>query len=904
MTDDDKRPDPEALLKRIRAESAREGRAKLRVYLGYAPGVGKTFAMLSAARDLTNTDVVVGVVETHGRYDTAAMVLGLEVLPRRSIEYRGRTLEEFDLDAALRRKPKVILVDELAHTNAAGARHAKRWQDVLDLLDAGIDVHTTMNVQHIESLNDVIAQITQVRVRETVPDSVLARADEIELIDVPPEELLKRLKDGKVYLSEQAARAVDNFFRRGNLLALRELALRRVADRVDQEVLAHRAEHEIGATWPTQERIVVCVGPSPASSRLVRATARMAAGLRAPWVAAYVEPTAVAPMTDADRGRLETHLKLAESLGAEIVRLTGEKISVALLSYASKHNVTRLVIGKPTHSRLRDLLRGSLLDEVVRGSGAIDVHVISGDAGQTEGTAEPMPVASTPLDPREYAVTASLVLGATALGGAAQRFLALPDLIAIYLLVIMIVAARYGRGASVLASVLSVAAYDFFFIPPFHTFAVTDVRHMLTFLLMFGVGLFISGLTFRIRRGEQEARAREAETAALYALSRDVGAAVDERGIGEAAAKHAAGLFATATGVAVKNAQGVPVLLAETGPVPFEEPERAVAEWVFEHGSPAGLGTDTLPGAKITCLPIGIAGDTIAVLAVAARSGAVTAMDDRHFRDAYLRQAALALGRARLAEDAKASALRARTEEMRSSLLSAVSHDLRTPLAAITGAATTLRDGSSALTPAQSRELEEMICEEAERLERLVGNLLDMTRLESGAVTVKRDWVPLEELVSSARARAEKRLGDRAVEVDIAEDVPLLHVDPILFEQVLLNLLENAGKYTPPGSPVAVLARRRGAGVTVEVADRGPGLPPGAEAHVFEKFYRGPNAGTSGVGLGLPICRGIVEAHGGTLTAANRQGGGAVFRIELPPQASSPPIPVEADGADLASAPA
>jgi two-component system sensor histidine kinase KdpD len=624
----------------------------------------------------------------------------------------------------------------------------------------------------------------------------------------------------------------------------------------------------------------------------------MAAGLRAPWVAAYVEPTAVAPMSEADRVRLGAHLKLAESLGADVVRLAGAKVSSAILEYARKHNVTRLVIGKPTHARLRDWIRGSLLDEVVRGSGEIDVHVISGDVGSGPEPYAPAAKTVRDVDWHPLLLTTALVSLATAVCGAGRSWLALPDVVAIYLLVIMVIAARFSRGASVLAAVLSVASYDFFFIPPYHTFAVSDVRHMLTFLLMFGVGLFISGLTFRIRREEQEARSREVETAALYSLSRDLGVALDEGQVAEATAGHAAELFSAGSAVVLLDDVGSPVVFARSGEVPFEEPERAVAKWVFEHGSPAGLGTETLPGARVTCLPIRIGGETLAVLAVAARPSGRSLTDDRHFRDAYLRQTAMALGRARLAEDAKASALRARTEEMRSSLLSAVSHDLRTPLAAITGGATMLRDGASALSPAQSAELVDMICEEAERLERLVGSLLDMTRLESGSLTVKRDWVPLEELVVSALARTEKKLGDRPIGTDFADDLPLLSVDPVLFEQVLLNLFENAAKYTPKGSPIDVSARRRGAGVTIEVADRGPGLPPGSENKVFEKFYRGPNAGTTGVGLGLPICRGIVEAHGGTISAENRPGGGALFRIELPPQPDSPALGVEREMLD------
>jgi two-component system sensor histidine kinase KdpD len=790
----------------------------------------------------------------------------------------------------------VLLVDELAHTNAEGSRHAKRWQDVLELLDAGIDVYTTLNIQHIESLNDIVAQITGVRVRETVPDSILARADEIELIDVPPEELLDRLREGKVYLSEQAARAVDNFFRRGNLLALRELALRRTADRVDLDVLAHREEHAIKATWPTQERIAVCVGPAPASARLVRAAARMAAGLRAPWVAVYVEPMGVAPFTSADRERLEAHLRLAETLGADIVRLTGVKISTALLDHARMNNVTRIVIGKPTHSRLRDLLRGSLLDEVVRGSGDIDVHVISGDVGAGSTPATPArPKRELHVDWGAHGLAATLVTVATGVSAIGRSVFSLPDIVMLYLLAIMTVASVLGRGPSVLAAFLSVASYDFFFVPPLYTFTVSDVRHTLTFTMMFVTGLVISGFTLRIRRQEQQARSRERQTAALYALSRELAAALDERQVADALVLRAADVFQCPAAVVIDDGAGTLKLAATAGDVHYDAQEEAVAKWVVEHGRPAGLGTDTLPGSRVMCVPLRAGSAPLGVLAVGQSAADNRLTEDRHFLDTYVRQAAMALERARLAEDAKAQALRARTEEMRSSLLSMVSHDLRTPLAAITGAATALLDTSVRVADAQRTELLETIREEAERLERLVSNLLDMTRVESGGLKVRREWMPLEEIVVSVLSRLEPKLERRAIKTDLPDDLPLISVDPILFEQVFVNLFDNVAKYTPEGSAVEVIARANDGVVTIEVTDHGPGLPKGNENRVFEKFYRGPQARAGGVGLGLAICRGIVEAHGGTLSAENRPEGGATFRIRLPIVGAAPPLPADRD---------
>ncbi len=898
MNDPHDRPDPDALLRRVRAEEARRKRGKLKVFFGFAPGVGKTYRMLQVARDLVadqGVDVVVGMVEDHKRRETAEMVLGLELLPRLKVDHRGRTLEEFDLDAALRRRPRILLVDELAHTNAPGLRHAKRWQDVEELLDAGIDVFTTMNVQHVESLNDVVAQITRVQVRETVPDSVIDRADAIELVDIAPEELLERLKEGKVYLPEQAKRAAEHFFQRGNLLALRELALRRTAQRVDEDVREYREEHGVASTWPAGERILVCVGAAPSSGRLIRAAARMAAGLRCPWVAVYVETTA-RPMSDADRERLDVHLRVAETLGATVTRLSGAGIAETLLQYARKHNVTRLVVGKPTHSRLRDRLRGSLLDAIVRGSGDIDVHVIRGDGG-----GEPSSRASRTSSARApswaYFAAALLVVATLGLAVVVRSALDLPDLEMLFLLAVMVTAVWFGRGPSILAAALGIASYDYFFVPPSHTFSVEDRRYFLTFAMMFGVGFVMSELAGRLRRQERDARSREERTAVLYALTRELAVTDEPRVIAAIAARHAAETFAAKAVVLGASEDGA---LAAIGAVPestgMDEKDLGVAKWSFEHDELAGLGTDTLPGATMLCAPLRAGASRLGVLALVPRDKGALRTDQRAFLDVLSRQIAVALERARLSDEAKHAALRAKTEEMRSSLLSAVSHDLRTPLASITGAATSLRDDTN-LDPTTRTELVEAIVDQAERLERLVANLLDMTRLESGAVLLRRDWVPLDETIGSALTRLEARLGDRPVHVSIAPDVPLVSVDPVLLEQVFVNLLENAEKYTPPGSPIDVRARRDGDRIAIDVRDHGAGIPAGAEALVFDKFYRGPSTGVSGVGLGLAICKGIVEAHGGTIRAENEPDGGASFRLSLPVGGAPPSVSPEEAGA-------
>jgi two-component system sensor histidine kinase KdpD len=896
MSEPDGRPDPDALLRRIQTEDERARCGRLKIWLGFAPGVGKTYAMLEAARELHSEggDVVVGWVDTHGRYDTAALLLGLEILPRRVVAYRGRSLEELDLDAGLARKPGVLLVDELAHTNAPGSRHPKRWQDVEELLDAGIEVHTTLNVQHVESLNDVVAQITGVAVRETVPDALVDRADEIVLVDLAPEELLERLREGKVYLGEQKERAARGFFRRGNLLALRELALRRAAERVDADVLAWRREHRIETPWPAGERILVCVGPAPASGRLVRAGRRMAAGLRAPWFVAWVERPGTTPLSQADRERLESHLRLAESLDATVVRLEGARPAEAILAWAREHNVTRLVIGKPTHARWRDRLRGSLLDDVVRRSGEIDVHVISGDEAERPSAKAAQPRAA-PIAWGEYVGAAALVAAATGVASLAASVLELPDVAMLYLLVIMLTAVRAGRGGSVFAAALSTAAYDFFFVPPYFTFAVEDLRHFLTFAMMFAVGVVISALAQRIRRQEQEARAREERSASLYALARELGAALDEGEAARSIARHAAEVFGCGAAVLLPAAGGALLPAAVVGEVPLDASQVGVARWAFEHGRAAGAGTDTLPGVRLRCVPLASGPRVLGVLALGAGSSPWWRADDRHFLDAFVRQAALAVERARLGEEARAAALRARGEELRSSLLSAVSHDLRTPLAAITGAASALRDAAEGLAPAERVELLDTIADEAERLERLLANLLDMTRLESGGVELRREWVPIEEIVGAALGRLERRLAGRAVATDLPEDLPLVAADPLLLEQLLVNLVENAVKYTPAGSPIELSAAVRDGALELAVADRGPGIPRAAESRVFEKFFRGAHPGVPGAGLGLSICRAIAEAHGGSLMAEDRPGGGAVLRLALPLGEGPPAAPEEGE---------
>ncbi|MGD0674581.1 MAG: sensor histidine kinase KdpD [Polyangiaceae bacterium] len=892
------RADPDELLRQVSGQERRARRGKLLVFFGAAPGVGKTYAMLEAARserDLKR-DVVIGVVETHGRFDTGALVIGLELLPRRKVNHRGIVVDEFDLDAALARRPGLILIDELAHSNAPGSRHAKRWQDVDELLDAGIDVYTTLNVQHIESLNDVVAQITGVVVRETVPDRVLEEANEVRLIDLPPAELLDRLNDGKVYIPDQAQRAIESFFRKGNLIALRELALRSVAERVDAEMRHYKAEHGIQRVWATADRILVCVSSSPSSARLVRAARRMATSLHAPCIAAFVETPASLRMSDADRQRLSDNLRLAEQLGAETVTLKGENAAEETVRYARTRNVTKIVIGKPTHPHWHDFLSPSILDEIVRSSGDIDVYVITGDPA---ASARPSPDGSSPPGPkfevRAYAASMAAAVAATGVAWLLFGRRQLADVVMIYLLGIILVSLRFGYGPSIVAAILSVLLLDFFFVPPYLNFAVSDFQHVVTFAVMFVVAVVISNLTRRVRLQADEARFRERRTASLYGMSRELAATRATRNLASVAAEHVHEVFEATVAILLETEEGHLDNVA-TGSHSFnpDEKERGVVEWVFSHDKTAGLGTDTLPSASALYVPLRGAQGRIGVLGVIPSDPhRFHDVDQRTLLHLFASQVATALERSRLGEEAQRANLQMEAERLRSSLLSSVSHDLRTPLSVITGSASALLESEPEIASPVRRDLVETIHEEAQRLNRLVRNLLDMTRLTSGAVKIAKEWQPIEGVIGAALDRLEDQLRGRAITVSVPPGLPPVPIDGVLVEQLFINLLENAAKYTPSGSPVDISAHPGGGHVLVEVADRGPGIPADLVDRIFEKFYRLPREGASGgAGLGLAICRAIVEAHGGRIWAENRHGGGAVFRFTLPIEGQPPRLPL------------
>ncbi|HEY6572626.1 MAG TPA: sensor histidine kinase KdpD, partial [Candidatus Eisenbacteria bacterium] len=798
----DPKRDPEAILAQLRQAGERDAQGNLKIFFGAAAGVGKTYAMLVEAheRRRAGVGVVVGVVETHGRAETSALLDGFEELPRRMVEYRGTRLPEFDLDAALARKPRLLLLDELAHTNAPGSRHAKRWQDVEELLAAGIDVYTTLNVQHVESLWDAVAEITGVLVRETVPDSIIDRADEIEIVDLPPDDLLQRLKEGKVYVAPQIERALENFFRKGNLIALRELALRRTAERVDAQMESYRRAHGRDRAQPAVGRLLVCIGKPATAAKLVRAARRMASSLKLPWTAVYVERPGRPQGSPKDHEFLTDVLSFAEELGAETAVLSGLSIAEEILAYAREHNVSRIVIGKPSGPRWKEMLFGSLTATLIRGSRDVDVYVVRGDAGEERGAvpARPEPEARGP----GYVGSLVPVAICTGIAWLMRSQFDLSNLMMVYLLGVMFVAVRLGRGPAIVASVLSVAAFDFFLVPPRFTFAVSDSQYLVSFGVMLVAALILSTMAARLREQAQGARERERRTAALYKLSRDLAGRQSMEELLDTAVRTVEDIFSSRAVILLPDANGkVRVRAGDPSLLGADDHDQGVAQWVLDRRQPAGLGTQTLPASNALYIPLSGSIGAIGVLGI--RPGNVRALlrpDQYRLLETGANQTALALERAGLASEAERSRVHMEAERLRNTLLSSVSHDLRTPLAAITGAASSLLEGGERLSPETRRELTESVADEAGRLNRLVGNLLDMTRLESGSLQVQREWHSLEEVIGAALERLGARMGTRPVSVDLPDDMGLVPLDDVLIEQVLFNLIENALKYTPAGS--------------------------------------------------------------------------------------------------------
>lgn len=892
----DERPDPDAVLARVQAQEASAQRGKLRIYFGASAGVGKTWAMLAAARRLQDEgrDVVVGIVETHGRSETAALLTGLEILARKRIEYRGRAIEEFDLDAALARKPALILVDELAHTNAPGARHPKRWQDVEELLAAGIDVHTTLNVQHLESLNDVVGGITGIRVQETLPDAIIDAADEVLLVDIPAEELIKRLQAGKVYLPEQAERAAANFFRKGNLIALREIALRRVADRVEDDVQAYREARAIGAAWKTEAAVLACLGPAPGGEYLLRSAARMATQLNADWHAVYVETPRLQRLPQAERTRILASLQLAEQLSATTAVLSGNDAVAALVDYAREHNISRFVVGRP-HARILPWQR-PIAQRIARAMPEADVVLVGNpaSAARDDGAAARgrERAVQAPEANWNYLWAALVSIAPTLLATPLAGVLELANIAMLFLLAVVIVAVRWGRGPAVLAAVLDVLAFDFFFVPPRLSFAVSDVQYLVVFAVMLAVGLIIGQLTANLRVQARISVQREQRMRALFQLARELSGHLDTAQIVE-----------TALGALRNSLHADAILLlpdADDKLVPAQRDaipstlDTGIARWAYERARAAGLATDTLPGNAWRYMPLRAPMRVRGVLALRPHNPRMLLIpEQQRLLETFTTLIAIGIERVHYVDVAKDALVRVESERLRNSLLAALSHDLRTPLAALVGLAETL--ARNTVPAGRDAELAQAIGDEARRMSAFVDNLLDMARLESGEIALRLEWQSIEEVIGSALQSVRATLGERPVRVTLAPGLPLVRFDAVLIERVLANLVENAAKYTPPDSPIEIDARIDDGSLAVAVLDRGPGLPKGRESAIFEKFVRGePESATRGVGLGLAICRAIIDAHQGTLRASNRSGGGARFAFTLraePPPAAELPSP-------------
>ncbi len=882
------RPDPDQLLAEVKAQEAAARRGHLRIYFGASAGVGKTYAMLAAARALRNEgkDVVVGIVETHGRKETEALLQGIDVLPRAVIEHQGTKLTEFDLDAALKRRPALILVDELAHTNVAGSRHPKRWQDIEELLASGIDVFTTLNVQHLESLNDVVGGITGITVWETVPDTFFDNADEIILVDIPADDLLARLQAGKVYLPEQVERAARNFFRKGNLMALRELALRRTADRVEDDVQAYRSDKAIDRVWKTEASLLCCIGPRAGSDYLVRSAARLATQLGVEWTAVYVETPALQRLPAPERERILRTVKLAHELGAKTAILSGEDPVALVVDYARTHNCSKVIAGRSRAKRAWPWSR-SLAQRVADVAPDIDLIEI----GRGEAAVPDRPPASTPTaegdDPQRdvkrlrYVWALAACAFTTIVAAALLPYFELANIVMLFLLTVVLVALKFGRGPAVLAAFVSVAAFDFFCVPPRLSFAVSDAQYLLTFAVMLAVALIIGQMTAGLRYQARIASYREERARSLYEFARDLSSLLETQLVVDTVARFIAQTFRADVAVlvpddqdrvGVRNAGGAS-LTVDVG----------AAQWAHDNAQPAGLSTDTLAGSAFLYLPLRAPMRTRGVLAIKPESRRVLLVpEQRRQLDTFAALAAIALERVHYVEVAQQALIQMESERLRNSLLSALSHDLRTPLAALIGLAESL----AMTTPAPSvalLETAQAIADEARRMNALVNNLLDMARIQSGDVKLRRQWLPFEEVVGSALKSAQSALARHPVEVELARNLPLVELDATLIERVLNNILENAGKYTPDGTIVRLTAEVAGADLLVAISDRGPGVPKGHEEAIFEKFVRGSRESTTpGVGLGLAISRAIVEAHRGRIWAENNPAGGARFCFTLP----------------------
>ncbi len=879
------RPSPDALLQ----AAQQDARGRLKIFLGAAPGVGKTYEMLTVAqaRKRDGIDVVIGVVETHGRRETEALLQGLEIIPRRRIDYKGRTLEEMDLDAILARRPQLALVDELAHSNAPDSRHPKRYMDVEELLAAGIDVYTTLNIQHVESLNDVVARITRIRVRETVPDSIIDRADEVEVIDLTPEDLAQRLKEGKVYVPQQAERAVRHYFSPGNLTALRELALRRTAQRVDEQMVNYMQRHAIPGPWAAGERVLVCISGGPGSMEVVRRGRLIADRLKAPWAALHVETARNLHMSEAERNVIAEALRLAQRLGADTVTLPGQDVAATVADYARTNNYSHIVIASSPKSWWRDLLFGSITDRLVRLGGGANIHVIPSQAAKEQKPAATGERPQRPAaDARDYIGSLACVAVALAVGLVLREMLGISSIALTFLTAVLVSAVAYGLWPALLACLVSVLAYNFFFLPPLYTFTIADPENIVALFFFAVVALIASNLTARVRAQAITARQRARTAEDLYLFSRKLAVAANLDDLLWATAYQIALMLKVRAVILLPDGDSIAVRAGYPPEDTLDAADIAAAKWSWEKNHAAGRGADTLPGARRLFLPMQTGRGVVGVIGIDRdEPGPLLTPEQSRLLDALADQSALAIERVNLVEDVDRARLEAESDRLRQALLTSISHDLRTPLASILGSASSLASQGAALGEDVRTTLIATIQEEAERLNRFIGNLLDMTRLESGRLKPSVSRIDLSDVAGATLQRAGKILSEHRVELELEAELPMLDLDMVLFEQVLFNLLDNAAKYAPAGSLIRLLAWQEGGLVKLQVTDEGEGIPPAELEHIFDKFYRarGDDRRRAGTGLGLAICRGFIEAMGGTIIAGNRRDrSGAVFTITLP----------------------
>ena len=915
MTTTSDRPDPDQLLAQLQVEERRAARGKLRIYFGASAGVGKTYAMLSAARRLQSEgcDVLIGVVETHSREETIAQVAGLNILPKKEVEYKGKTISEFDIDVALQRHPALILMDELAHSNVPGSRHPKRWQDVQELLAAGIDVFTTVNVQHLESLNDVVGGITGVRVAETVPDTVFDMADEVVLVDIPADELISRLASGKVYQGAQAEKASRNFFRKGNLIALRELALRRTADRIDDDVQAYRIEKSIGTVWKTGAALLACIGPRAGAEHIIRSTARLAGQLNADWHVIYVETPSLQRLSAAQRERILKTLKLGESLGASTTILAGNDIAFEIVKYARDQNISKIILGRghrtwpwrTAHQRRVAVMApdidltelGQTTDKVLSRSAMVSELFTVRD----RSTLPEVEQHSRWSRPTRYVLGVAASLLAALIATPLLPYLDLANIVMLFLLAVVLVAVNLGRGPSVLATIVGVAAFDFFFVPPRFSFAVSDMQYVVTFAVMLAVGLITAHLTSHLRYQALVASHRETRARALYGFARELSSALQTEQVFDVTRTYVTRTFSAKATLLLPDDNGrlsMPSDIPDEMGIPLTSGaiDLGIAQWAFDRVLPAGIGTDTLPASPLFYLPLVAPMRTRGVLVIQPENRRwILIPEQRQHLDTFAALAAIALERVHYIDVAQDALVRMESERLRNSLLAAVSHDLRTPLTALIGLSESLVRSKPPLAPSQ-QEFAEALHQETLRMSQLVVNLLDMARIESGEVKLNLQWQEFDEVVGSALRASRVTVANHTVTTKIARDLPLVRFDAVLIERVLCNLLENAGKYTPLGSRIIIAAERSGDFLEAVVYDNGPGLPAVKRAVIFDKFTRGEREmATPGVGLGLAICRAIIEAHGGKISAGHSPEGGAAFVFALP-LGSPPAVPLIDDG--------